>query len=314
MKNFEALAWYNKYVSASLYLWGGNKMRLSLEKRPNSYYYILIDRRKEGLNKQYQSTGTTKKREAETKLEEVRQKLTTQKDATGYKTYFLEYYKEWLNTYVKKNCRQTTAEGYKLIFKAHVEPYFETKNCTLTNLKTVDIQRFYNYKLESGLSSNTVIRFHANIRKMLDYAKKMGLITLNPAENCVLPKRKKFYAKIYNREQVFKLMEAITGTTIETSVILAYSLGMRRSEIAGLKWENVDLLNSKLLVCNTRTKLVSEVEDDTKNDSSRRVLALPAHIQQYLTKLRNNNPESEYVCLYEGKPIGVDYISKTFQK
>ena len=59
------------------------------------------------------------------------------------------------------------------------------------------IQDFYQHELDRGLTANTVIHYHANIRKCLQYAFQIGMIRSNPADRVERPRKEKFKSEIY---------------------------------------------------------------------------------------------------------------------
>ncbi len=61
------------------------------------------------------------------------------------------------------------------------------------------IQDFYQHELDRGLTANTVIHYHANIRKCLQYAFQIGMIRSNPADRVERPRKEKFKSEIYKR-------------------------------------------------------------------------------------------------------------------
>ena len=112
------------------------------------------------------------------------------------------------------------------------------------------------------------------------------------------------------------------GTTIETQIYLAVALGMRRGEIAGLRWNNVNFKEKTLLICETRVPTKQEIiVKPPKNESSIRTLILPefllAHLKKILIKQKENKlllgntyVDSKYICTYEdGRPITPYYLS-----
>lgn len=86
-----------------------------------------------------------------------------------------------------------------------------------------------------GVSANTVIHYHANIRKALQYAVKTKLIVANPADLVERPKKNNYVASFYRAEELNQLLSVIKGTKIELAVILAAFYGLRRTEVVGLK-------------------------------------------------------------------------------
>lgn len=189
-----------------------------LEKRKNGFYYVVIDSRSEGGGRETKSTKTKKKSEAMKFLGEYQHKVNTNTYLPYCKIPFTEFLKSWLDDYVSINCRESTKQCYTLCLNAHVMPWFEKLNLPLGKITPIVLQKYYNEKIKSGLSPNTVRKHHANIRKCLDYAKKMQLITFNPADNVELPKKKKYRAKFYTKDEVLKLLEIVTDTPIEAAV------------------------------------------------------------------------------------------------
>lgn len=290
-------------------------MKARLEKR-NDYYYIIVDKRKEGQGREVKSTGTKNKKEAEKLLIDIQYKINTQQYGTTNKTLFIDFLDEWLETYVKNNCRRTTYESYSLIINAHIKKHFKSLNVKLDNVTPVMIQKYYYKKLEHGLSPNTVRKHHANIRKCLDYAKKMQIINFNPADSVELPKKTKYKADFYDSMEVIKLLNIFKDTIIETPVILAVTLGLRRGEVLGLTWDDVDLLNGIISINKTRTQYTTEDFGSTKTEDSKRQLILPAFVQQYLTEVKNNHVgKSNFVCImYDGQPVKVAYLTRKFKQ
>ncbi|MFZ7133230.1 MAG: tyrosine-type recombinase/integrase [Eubacteriales bacterium] len=140
------------------------------------------------------------------------------------------------------------------------------------------IQDYYQYEMnEKGLSPYTVIHRHANIRKALQYAFKVGLITANPADRIERPKKNKFVGSVYSASELETLFAIVKSKHIELAVILGSFYGLRRSEIVGLKWNAVDFERKTLTIKHTVTevsldgKTTTVEKDRTKTKSSYRV-------------------------------------------
>ncbi|AET57282.1 phage integrase [Paenibacillus terrae HPL-003] len=79
---------------------------------------------------------------------------------------------QWLEM-MKNSIELITYISYSNAVKGRVEPYFREKGIMLLDLTTKDIQTFYTHEMNvRGVSANTVIHYHANIRKALQYAVK----------------------------------------------------------------------------------------------------------------------------------------------
>ena len=102
------------------------------------------------------------------------------------------------------------------------------------------IQDYYTYEMRvNKLSANTVIHRHANIRKALQYAMKIGLIDSNPADLVERPKKGKYVGGYYNESELEQLFEAVKGDPLELAVIVAAFYGLRGwKEHGGSKGSN----------------------------------------------------------------------------
>lgn len=206
------------------------------------YYQCLLKWQENGrqLTKEV-STGIpikgNNKRKAEKKAEELRvayeQKYEISK-ISDVDMLFSDYMLEWLENH-KYSIRQSTYEGYKLTIENRIVPYFKKLSVSLYDLQPHDIQKYYTYLLNSGLSANSVKHHHANIRKALQDALIQNMIMYNPAERVTLPKVKKYRAKVFSIEQINAILQKVKDTAIESAVILGVYYGLRRSEICGLE-------------------------------------------------------------------------------
>ncbi len=128
-----------------------------------------------------------------------------------------------------------------MVIKSRINPYFKDKGLTLSELTPKHIQDYYLYSLNvEKVSANTVIHRHANIRKALQYALKLGLIDFNPADRVERPKKNKYVATTYNEKELENLFSVVKGKRIEFAVTLGAFYGLRRSEIVGIKWDAID--------------------------------------------------------------------------
>jgi site-specific recombinase XerD len=71
---------------------------------------------------------------------------------------------------------------------------------------------------DNKISSNTVIHYHANIRKALQYAVKIDIIPSNPAEKVEMPKKQKFVGSFYDEEEISRLFEGVKKSRIEENL------------------------------------------------------------------------------------------------
>lgn len=173
------------------------------------------------------------------------------------------------------------------------------------------IQDFYQHELDRGVTANTVIHYHASIRKCLQYAFQLGMIRSNPADRVERPRKEKFKSEIYSGEELEQLFTAIQGDPAEFGVIMAAFYGLRRSEIVGLKWDAIDFENKKISIQHTvvtakvNGTLTEIARDKTKTKSSCRTLPLIPACEQMLNKMKKEQEQNRKVC---GKSYCTDYL------
>lgn len=161
----------------------------------------------------------------------------------------------------------------------------------------------YQYSLNTEkVTANTVIHRHANIRKSLQYAVKIGLINYNPADRVERPRKQKYVASFYNEQELETLFAAVKGKPIELAVILGAFYGLRRSEAVGLRWDAIDYERKTLTIKHTVTQVNVDGKqtivdkERTKTKSSYRTLPLVAPFEKLLHELKAEQEEHRRVC------------------
>ncbi|GGJ29549.1 site-specific integrase [Paenibacillus hunanensis] len=201
----------------------------------------------------------------------------------------------WMKHYVKKKCEATTRYGYNNIISKHMSHYFG--NLKLSELRPMHIRNYYDYLGEGKkLSINTIYKHHACIRSALKYGVSQEFTDRNVASAITLSKKKSFEGKAYNNEQMTELLQKVVGTKLEVPVYLAKQLGLRREEVSGLKWKNVDLEQGIINIVEVRTSAGKEViTKQPKMKESKRTLFMPNDLVEVLCK---NRKKQEYLKSY----------------
>ncbi|NMA25370.1 MAG: site-specific integrase, partial [Clostridiales bacterium] len=176
------------------------------------------------------------------------------------------------------------------------------------------IQDFYQLEL-MRVSANTVIHYHANIRKSLQHAFKLGLIDVNPADRVDRPRKEKFVGSVYDERELKNLLNIVKGTAIEMAVILGAFYGLRRSEVVGLKWSAIDFRKKTITIKHTVTEftldgeLIIAEKDGTKTKSSYRTLPLIAPFEELLHRVKKEQEQNRKVC---GNAYCRDYLEYVY--
>lgn len=224
--------------------------------------------------------------------------------------------------------RISTYETYYNTIDKIIVPYFKKTNILLRDLTPYHLQTFYN-KQSKRVSNNTVKHYHVYIHSALKYAVKQDLIPSNPADKVEIAPVIRKHGVPFTKEQVNIVIEACRKTPIGVGVAIGVYSGLRRSEICGLEWDDVDFDNNIIHVRKTRVKTTysGEVfEQKTKSTSSTRDLPLPPELKQILKEeslkqeenkklLKNSYNYNNFICVWEdGSPISCDYMTKRFRK
>lgn len=145
---------------------------------------------------------------------------------------------QWLTVYVVPQLAPSTVRGYKVNFDKHTIPYIG--HIAVQKLTGTEIQHMYTQLSQTGLSPRSVRYVHTTLREVLQYAYKMRIISVNPADFVSAPKQAKYKSGVYNAEEVAKLLQCAKGTDMELPLILDLETGLRRGELLALKWSDID--------------------------------------------------------------------------
>jgi|SRR5215208_1088976 len=163
-----------------------------------------------------------------------------------------EYLDRWLSDCVRDTVRESTFSRDKYLVTNHIKP--SLGRLKLKNLNAIHLQGLYRERLDSGLSGSTVQKIHHVIHKALAQAVRWSLIPRNPADDVKAPTPTPKEMHPLSADEARKLLEAARGDRLESLYVLAVHTGMRRGELLGLKWEDVDLEGATARVRRTLTR------------------------------------------------------------
>ena len=239
---------------------------------------------------------------------------------------FAQWLDYWYKDIILPQIEETTAYGYRGMIENYLKP--QLGEIRLQKLTARDIQQYYTWLMdEKELSPNTVIKHHNLLTNTLNAAERQEYITKNPMRAVSPPKKRQREAKFYTPEQLGILLDKAVGTRLELPVFICAYLGLRRGELCGLRWSDVDLEHKTITIENTRTQAgKKEIEKGTKTASSTRTLYLPdtlcdmlkaakEHQQACRAEYKNAYDDNDYVVVMEdGKPFRPNYLSELFGK
>jgi integrase len=155
-----------------------------------------------------------------------------------------------------------------------------------------------------GLTAQTVLHVHRTLSQALAHAVKTEVLFRNPAKQVKPPRPPGREIKILTKPEIGTVLRSLAGKPLYVPVLLAVTSGMRRGEIFGLRWSDIDLGRSQLTV-NQSLEYVGKPPVATfkppKTKASRRMITLPALTIEAL-KAHRSEQAAERLRLGLGKP------------
>jgi len=296
------------------------KKNLSYDKDRKLYYACLQWGKDE--NGKYLKTYYTdsNKKKAEEALRNHERDRAAGKLVLPTKLSLVEAAENYLS-YKRLDLEETTMYGYRNILNNHIKPHFGDK--PIQNVTLQDIQDYEIAKAER-LSASTVKKHRELLKSVFLDACRKQIISKNPMELMERQRRMKKKRTCMNADEIALLIESVKGLNLEVPVVLAAMLGLRRGEVLGLRWSDIDFEKRVLHVCNSRTKAGGNIiEKAPKTEKSNRSFIMPEEVvnalrkaraaQEKLAGINRNYVNSGYVVTKkDGKPFAPNYLSEAF--
>ena len=303
-------------------------MRGNIEQRSKGSWRLRYDGPLESTGRRKQITETVKgtKKDAEKVLRERLAAIENGGFVPKHLETVAEYMERWLDTYATTNTTPRTQEGYRGNIQRYINPAIG--RVALQSLTGQQIQGMYAQMTGRGLSARTVLHTHRVLNTALRHAVKWGILVRNVTETTTPPKPQSTEMEMWDESATDRFIDAITEHRFRDFYQLALVTGMRRSELAGLRWENVDLVTGRLSVVSTRQRIIGRgiLEDQPKTRRSRRSIALGPETVELLHEIRGNQIEQKltaggawqdtgYVLTQaDGRPMNPVQVSQEFTK
>ncbi len=308
------------------------------------YGYRVFLKYMDGTVRPQQKAGFETEKEANA----ARDKTIGELYAGTYVVYANVRVKEFMEFWVEEDIRNRvgsneTYETYASIAYKHIVPILGGKR--MVDINRGDVQKLYNQKTEYSVSVARLVKTVMNVS--MRYAVEKKIIPVSPAEGINLPKKveKKQYhtrnidtQKTLTMEQIQILLEASKDTPIHMQVLFNVLMGLRRREINGVKYSDVDYINRTLRVQRQLGKKLNTKKEDfppetygkqevrLKTPSSYRTLPIPDYVFEAIleqrkiyerNRSRRNSQflDSNYICCSNyGKPRSKDFHWKYYKK
>lgn len=342
-------------------------IRTNKLKKGNSYTVFIDYGIVNGSRKREPLETFNKKTDAENYKSKVQTELNNNTFIAVPDISFSEAIDEWMTNYVANNCEPNTASSYETINEKYLKPCLgHIPFKVISSPQGIDIINEYyrylhfdlckeKYKLKDGtikyrknLSYSSIEHHKAQISGIFTYFKESKKLSMNICTSTVIPKSETEKMKdividdienyeddelyedenFITPEQAVKILNLFMNTDMMLPVFFAALLGLRRSEIAGILKNDIDLENRKMVIRNARVRCGSKTifKKRNKNKTSTRSMYLPKLMIDILNldkKRKQENKliyedtyiQSKFFCVMDnGQPLKVNYMSSKFKK
>lgn len=262
-----------------------------IEQRGNSFRLVYMKDKK----KHCKTVKVAKPKDAEKELAKFIAEIEGNNFIEPSKVTFENFIKRWLTEYAERDLAPKTVHRYKQILNTRVIPAMG--HLKVEQIKPVHLIEFYNNLMEDGiredkdkdgnkkkggLSGKTILQHHRIISSILNDAVQWQVIGSNPASRVKPPKVERKEAKFYDEEQAAALLEALKGEKLKHKALvhIAVLTGLRRGEIMGLDWTDIDFEKGTLEVKRAGQYIPGQgtFTKTPKNETSKRIISLPASL------------------------------------
>ena len=297
---------------------GGEKV-MNVEQRGKATYRLSISCgfKEDGSRNFIRKTVTAKNdKELEREKAKFLMEYETGNFSTNNNVKFKEFAYEWLDQ-VKSEISKETLNRYKMDIELRMIP--KLGNYKLKDLNVYIIDKFKKElndekifsssnkykdraekpKTDRPLSDKSKNEIFKLLRRMLDKAVIWGKMGYNPAQKVETPKYKKKDIDFYDEEQTKKMLTLLEKEDVKWKTIIKIAIftGMRRGEIAGLSWDNIDLKN-KLIHIEKQCKYSSEEGvylKAPKSEKSIRTITIPNIVVEQIKEYKRFYKQSQKV-------------------
>jgi integrase len=248
----------------------------------------------------------------------------------------------WLKEYKALLLRRSTLTLWEEVLHNHIKPGLG--HYQLQELRPEHLQQFYNEKLrhgrmdgKGGLSADRIGLFHMIIHMALGQAVKNGLVVRNVSDSVDAPRVKNSHPHPLTVAQVKQLLDSLTDDDpYQALLTLALSTGLRRGEILGLRWQDIDFEQGVLRVRqamhriklhqpNSEGRKGEWQPEDPKSERSKRTVPLTPDVQSLLRQHRAQQAQGKLLFgqLYKdqdlvfakptGEPMPADHVSERLE-
>lgn len=201
--------------------------------------------------------------------------------------------------YIKKKKRETTYEGFSSYVNNHIIP--KIGHLKVNELRVKDVEDFYDYletegRLDGkgGLSGTSRLQIHRILFTAFARGKRRQEIEVNPIIDVEIPTKSNFKAGFLEENEIELFWRGFENSDLLIAVIIATIMGLRRGEVLGLTWDNVNFSTNTITIEKARVpSKENELEGELKTLSSERELPFDEILKDILLKHKENQKKNK---------------------
>jgi integrase len=306
-------------------------MKGHIRERSPGHWAVIVDVKdpQTGKRKRRWHSFVGSKRQAQVECARLLTELNAGTGITPNKTPLAKYLEQWLG-HIRASVSPRTAERYGEIIAKYLVPALG--DVILAKLTPMDVSTAYDRirtsrkKGRGDLSPRMICHCHRVLSAALRQAVRWRLLQFNPAADVKPPKIERHKLTTYSFAQAAAALEALRGSWLHVPALLGLMCGMRRGEIAALRWGAVDLDKGRLMVMQSAEQTRAGVRfKEPKSGQSRAIALSPvvvaelrAHrvhqMEMHLRLGMRMNVESFVVARADGVPYAPDTISNEWRR
>ena len=237
-----------------------------------------------------------------------------------------QWMNEWYENVAKIKVRASSHQTYRGYIDNHITP--NIGKLPLEKLTTMDLQKFYRRLMTKGrverieatnqpkgLSAKTVRNINQVISSAMDFAVAQRIISVNPCKAVALPKVEHKEMQTIPAEQLQAFLTEATASGVYEMYYIELATGLRRGELLGLKWSDIDWKNGIIKVKRQIARVDGKViEAPLKTKNSYRTVTISPQAMEVLKQQKAKTKDEFVFPSLNGGPISPDSVNNMLKR
>jgi integrase len=268
----------------------------SVRQRGRTWTVVFDEPRAHGRRRQRSKGGFRTRKDAERYLREQLASLDARTYVAAHKLTVASYLTgHWLPAMHARGLRPSTLDRYESHVRCAIAPTLG--GLPLQALTPTHLNKLYSHLRAAGRAPKTIRNVHGVLSKALADAERWGLMGRNPARLADVPAVTRPKLQVWSPDQTRAFLTTVAGDRLFAAWLLAATTGMRRGELLGLRWIDVDLDSGGVRVAQARVRAGNRVvAGEPKTARGRRTIALDPATIAALRQHRKRQAEEQLLA------------------